>query len=87
MEIKWNINQVVWYKNKNGLAEKGKIVRITIIESGEHSYILNYTVRPLIPFVFGLKDAEYAECELYASAEALKQALIEEIDKQIEDLL
>ena len=87
MVIKWNIRQVVWYKNKNGLIEKGEIIRITIIENGDRSYILNYTVRPLTPFTLNRKSAEYAECELYASAEELKKALIEEIDRQIEDLL
>ena len=87
MEIKLNIRQVVWYRNKNGLIEKGEIIKITISANGDHSYILNYTVRPLTPFTLNRESADYAECDLYASAEELKKALIEEIDREIKDLL
>ena len=87
MEIKLNIRQVVWYRNKNGLIEKGEIIKITLSANGDHSYILNYAVKPLVPFAFTRESVEYPECDLYASAEELKKALIEEIDRQIKDLL
>ena len=87
METKLNISQVVWYRNKKGLIEKGKIIRITICENGDNSYSLVYTVSPLVPFMLGREDVEYAECDLYTSAEELKKALVKEIDRQIKDLL